>query len=108
MHELDRTRPARLVVQVEAELSVSPVSEVKITQCTGLAGGRGAPASVVGRCTWCERSLTFCFRRKRMISSEKGPCTSGRIESVKQYMASAVRPNSKTSPYREAIARGLT
>ena len=34
----------------------------------------------------CERTLMDCWSKKRMISSEKGPETSGRIESVKQYL----------------------
>ena len=51
---------------------------------------------------------TDCLSMKRMISSEKGPCTNGRIESVKLYIASAVLPNWKISPYKLAIALGFT
>ena len=63
------------------EVGSSCTPGVRLTACTNCT----AP----DQRAVCDKTEIDCWSKKRMISSENGPDTSGRIESVKQYMASA-------------------
>jgi len=67
------------------------------------AAARCVRAAAMENCTApphrevCESSSTSWASKKLRISSEKGPWTKGRIESVKQYNASVDSPKLKMS-----------